>query len=61
MSSAADRTAWPNGQDSTERFLTTVTGGFPSDRISARFDETDPSEQVKQMTRDLIEGAHNLT
>lgn len=44
-----------------EQFLRTVTDGFQSDRIAVSFDETEPSEQVKQWTRDLVDGAHSLT
>ncbi|QPE05519.1 hypothetical protein IT882_05755 [Microbacterium schleiferi] len=44
-----------------EQFLTTVTDGFQSDRIAVSFDETEPSEQMKQWTRELVDGAHSLT
>ncbi|MEV8359179.1 hypothetical protein [Microbacterium sp. NPDC076895] len=44
-----------------EQLLTTVTDGFQSGRIAVSFDETAPSEQVKQWMRDLVEGAHSLT
>lgn len=44
-----------------EQFLVTVSDGFQSDRITVSFDETQPSAQVKQWVRELVDGAHSFS